>query len=44
MAVYKIADVIFKDNKEEGSDQQSSGESSQEKSDLERVFDIIKSF
>jgi len=44
MAVYKIADVIFKDNKEDGSDQQSSDGSSQEKSDLEKVLDIIKSF
>lgn len=44
MAVYKIADVIFKEDKDQDGNQQPSDESSNDKSDLEKVFDIINSF
>ncbi len=44
MAIYKIADVIFKEDKDHEANKESQDESSQDKSDLEKVLDIIKSF
>jgi len=46
MVIYKIADVIFKEDKGQETNQQPSGSdtSSQDKSDFEKVLDIIKGF
>jgi hypothetical protein len=42
MVIYKIADIIFNDDKEQDTNQQSPDTPSQEKSDVERIFDILK--
>lgn len=44
MVIYKIADIIIDDDKDQDTNQQSSDTSSEEKSDVEKILDILKGF